>query len=61
MGNQRHQRHPTKKVDQNQKGAQYTGGKDKVPKWGGGLGKTQPAGFLKGDKKIKEHAQSHGI
>ena len=28
---------------------------------GGGLGKTQPAGFLKGDKKIKTHAQSEGI
>ena len=61
MGNQRFQKHPSKKVNENQKGLKYSGGKDKVPSWGGSLGKTQPAGFLKGDKKIKEHAQSQGI
>ncbi len=61
MVNQRWQKHDKKDANQNQKGAKYGGGKDKVPNWGGNLGKTQPAGFLKGDKKIQEHAQSKGI
>ena len=61
MGNKNFQKFPKNAVDQNQKGRKYGGGKDKVPRWGGNLGKAQPAGFLKGDKKIKVHAQSEGI